>query len=114
MGLRAGARIVCNLGYMDVEVSDTEPSAIGKTRMENLVDKDRVRVKRKTLQAVLEQCQRALELLNSTSGVDDDDDSADDVDGENTDGDQSGESSGSLQGDREADEVCNFNLLGNR
>lgn len=93
---------------MDVEVSDTEPSAIGKTRMENLVDKDRVRVKRKTLQAVLEQCQRALELLNSTSGVDDDDDSADDVDGENTDGDQSGESSGSLQGDREADELCDL------
>lgn len=42
--------------------------------------KDRVRVKRKTLEAVLQQCHFALQQL--ASGCDDDDDDDDNVDGE--------------------------------
>lgn len=38
-----------------------------------LSDPEPVRVKRKTLQAVLEQCQRALELINNASDQDDGD-----------------------------------------
>lgn len=41
-------------------------------------EKQEVRVKRKTLKAVLEQCQRALESLSNTDGVEDDDDDDDD------------------------------------
>ena len=37
-------------------------------------EEDRLRVKRKTLQAVLDQCQRALDLLGTTVDGDDDDD----------------------------------------
>jgi hypothetical protein len=36
-------------------------------------DPNPVRVKRKTLQTVLEQCQRALELINASSDDDEDD-----------------------------------------
>ncbi|KAK4571893.1 hypothetical protein RGQ29_030337 [Quercus rubra] len=73
---------------------------------------DRVRLKRKTLQSVMEQCQRALELLATTSGVDGggDDEEDDDGDGDG-DGGTRGESSasGSLRGsDREADELCDL------
>lgn len=57
---------------------------------------DRLRVKKKTLQVVLEQCQRALELLNDSNGVDENDVDEDD---------QLGEGSGSVRGDQEADEV---------
>uniref|UniRef100_A0A7N0UXM7 Uncharacterized protein n=1 Tax=Kalanchoe fedtschenkoi TaxID=63787 RepID=A0A7N0UXM7_KALFE len=58
-------------------------------------DRDRVKVKRKTLQAVLEQCQRALESLSEEGPfVDDDDD----------DGDERGEGSSGC-GDQEADEL---------
>ncbi|KAK4352335.1 hypothetical protein RND71_027853 [Anisodus tanguticus] len=35
-------------------------------------DQDRIKVKRKTLEAVLQECQRALELLSTTGSVDDD------------------------------------------
>lgn len=42
--------------------------------------KDRVRVKRKTLEAVLQQCHLALQQL--ASGCDDDDDDDDTIDGE--------------------------------
>lgn len=69
---------------------------------------DRVRLKRKTLQSVVEQCQRALELLATTSGVDGGGDDEEDDDG---DGVTRGESSasGSLRGsDREADELCDL------
>ncbi|KAI3447110.1 hypothetical protein Pfo_003775 [Paulownia fortunei] len=44
------------------------------------VQKDRVRVKRKTLEVVLQQCQLALQQL--ASGCDDDEDDDDNVDGE--------------------------------
>uniref|UniRef100_A0A7N0UY00 Uncharacterized protein n=1 Tax=Kalanchoe fedtschenkoi TaxID=63787 RepID=A0A7N0UY00_KALFE len=61
-------------------------------------DRDRVKVKRKTLQAVLEQCQRALESLSEEGPfVDDDDD----------DGDERGEGSSGC-GDQEADELCDL------
>lgn len=44
-------------------------------------EKDEVRVRRKALQAVLEQCQRALELLMSDDVVDGDSDNEDDCKG---------------------------------
>lgn len=37
-------------------------------------ERDQVRVKRKTLEAVLDQCQRALELLSTTGCIQDDED----------------------------------------
>ncbi|XP_065634127.1 uncharacterized protein LOC136069480 isoform X1 [Quercus suber] len=77
--------------------------------MENS-ETDRVRLKRKTLQSVVEQCQRALELLATTSGVDGGSDDEEDDDGDG-DGGTRGESSasGSLRGsDREADELCDL------
>ncbi|KAL4595390.1 uncharacterized protein LOC142620853 isoform X2 [Castanea sativa] len=75
--------------------------------MENS-ETDRVRLKRKTLQSVVEQCQRALELLATTSGVDGGSDDEEDDDG---DGGTRGESSASGSrrgGDREADELCDL------
>ncbi|KAL2229076.1 UNVERIFIED_CONTAM: hypothetical protein Sindi_1887300 [Sesamum indicum] len=58
-----------------------------------LVDaqKDRVRIKRKTLEAMLQQCQLALQQLASGCDVDDDDD--DDVDGESDVPQDSGDTS---------------------
>jgi len=89
-------------------VSESRSTAIGVPRRENS-EKDRVRVKRKTLQTVLEQCQRALEMLNTTSGGDDDEeDDSDDAGGADVDEEQRGEGSGSLRGDREADELCDL------
>jgi len=44
-----------------------------------IADPNPVRVKRKTLQTVLEQCQRALELINDNNASSDDDDGNDDV-----------------------------------
>ncbi|KAG8632845.1 hypothetical protein MANES_18G060500v8 [Manihot esculenta] len=47
-------------------------------------DRDRIRVKRETLKAVLEQCQRALQLLgNNTDGVDEVNDDDNDNDNDN-------------------------------
>lgn len=59
---------------MEAEVSEPKPSAA-------MAVNDRVLVKRKTLQAVLLQCQRALELLESNGGValDDDEEGGDDA-----------------------------------
>lgn len=65
------------------------------------IDKDNIRVKRKTLQALLDDCQRALELLN--------------LDDEDRPGERSaspeeepgrGEFPSSDRGDPEADQVC--------
>lgn len=70
-------------------------------------DKDRVRVKRKTLDAVLEQCQRALQFLNDTGFVEDEYD----VDDDDNKGDEAEEraqgSSASCQ-DRETEELCSL------
>lgn len=48
--------------------------------MEVEAEKDRLRVKRKTLEAVLQNCQRALELLGNADCVDNDDCSDSDAD----------------------------------
>ncbi|KAI7733323.1 hypothetical protein M8C21_021316 [Ambrosia artemisiifolia] len=72
-------------------------------------ERDEMRVKRKTLEAVLDQCQRALQLLSTTGCVDDHDD--DDDDGSC---DEAGGSSIGLRGsspqpqDGEADLLCSL------
>ncbi|KAL8145432.1 uncharacterized protein LOC141706977 [Apium graveolens] len=71
-------------------------------------ERDRVRVRRKTLDAVLEQCQRALQFLSDTGYVDDDDDD-DDVDGDVSRAESSSSSSGAVPcQDRETDELCSL------
>ncbi|GKE31635.1 hypothetical protein Tco_1450957, partial [Tanacetum coccineum] len=72
-------------------------------------DKDQVRVKRKTLEAVLDQCQKALELLSTNGFIDDnDDDSSSNINEscDEDDGDDVGPSTGrrvSMSDDGEAD-----------
>lgn len=65
--------------------------------------KDNIRVKRKTLQALLDDCQRALELLNLAELSSEDDD--DDKSTNERNGSQEEESN---RGDPEADEVTNL------
>uniref|UniRef100_A0A2P2IZK6 Uncharacterized protein n=1 Tax=Rhizophora mucronata TaxID=61149 RepID=A0A2P2IZK6_RHIMU len=93
---------------METEVSSSNPVGLeGDKRRE----KDPVRVKRKTLQAVLEECHKALELLSNAGGVDDDDDDANDNDGgvkPHEEEVQSQDSSSALLADREAYELCNL------
>ncbi|TXG52694.1 hypothetical protein EZV62_021863 [Acer yangbiense] len=86
---------------MEIEVSNSNPLSVnvGSERKEEV---ERVRVKKKTLQAVLDQCQRALELLSNGSIEDDDEDGA-----------ESEEETGRqglspLRADREADELCDL------
>lgn len=92
---------------MELEVSSPiSSSAVDLEERNKQTDKDQVRVRRKTLVVVLQQCQRALELLNNTDSVEDDDE-----------GDTSGAESREVKsspsrdcsstsfGDREADEV---------
>lgn len=97
---------------MEIEVtgsSNNESFAIevGGMKRKVVEEKDQVRVTRKTLQAVLEQCQRAIESISNSEGGIDDEDEKDDVDPQ-------GEASGvGLQRDQEVDEVlfCSFCLL---
>ncbi|XP_068335316.1 uncharacterized protein [Pyrus communis] len=102
---------------MEVEVvSGSKPSADAKLRRVDS-QKDQLRVKRKTLQAVLEQCQRALESLGTTGGADEEDGGDD---GEEDDDDNSsrgsavdderrqGRGSTSSRADCEADELCDL------
>ncbi|CAH2078059.1 unnamed protein product [Thlaspi arvense] len=90
---------------MEIEVSCSSDDTLSKV---NRVDLDSIRVKRKTLQNLLEDCQRALELLNltdnTTPGGDEiGDDSSDGV-GQQSDSPDSEEfSSSSDPGDPEAD-----------
>ena len=91
---------------MEIEVTDSSNESLameaGDIKRKLVEEKDQVRVKRKTLQAVLEKCQRALELLSNNEGEidDDDDDDEDDVDPQR-------EVCGlDLRRDQEADEVC--------
>lgn len=65
-------------------------------------DNEKVRVQRKTLLAVLEQCQRALELLAKDYDEDDNDEGAD------SEEEPSREGSWSSRADPEADELCNL------
>ncbi|XP_039022016.1 uncharacterized protein LOC120154292 isoform X2 [Hibiscus syriacus] len=93
---------------MEIEVagSSSESFQAGETMRKAVEEKDQVRVTRKTLQAVLEQCQRAIELIsNSEGGIDDDDGEAEDKD----DVDPQGEvSSVDLQKDQEVNELCDL------
>lgn len=68
-----------------------------------IADPNPFRVKRKTLQTVLEQCQRALELINASSDDDaDDDDENDDV------SDSNQQPLPSTPPDPEADQLCDL------
>ncbi|OVA01799.1 hypothetical protein BVC80_9075g41 [Macleaya cordata] len=89
---------------MEVEVSDSKHSTIDGVRGGR--ERDQLRVKRKTLQAVLEQCQRALESLGSTEVDDLDDD--DDNENEEEEEEETGEDSSTQFGDSETAELCNF------
>ncbi|GFZ10261.1 hypothetical protein Acr_21g0008600 [Actinidia rufa] len=83
-----------------MEVDVTGPRPIG-----GRIDEDRLRVKRKTLEAVLEQCQRALESLSTadTGDFSDGDASAEDGDDEAAEGSSSGPC-----GDKETEELCDL------
>ncbi|KAH0871114.1 hypothetical protein HID58_078136, partial [Brassica napus] len=99
------------LNSMEIEVSSSTPGSV------NRVELDSIRVKRKTLQNLLEDCQRALELLNLT-------DTAPSGDGIETGGSQEEEdnsdspereeefSSSSDQGDPETDKL--YDLIKSR
>ena len=63
-----------------VEVSGGAKSIIiggGVERVNS--ERDQVRVKRKTLEAVLDQCQRALELLSTTGCIQDDEEIVEEI-----------------------------------
>lgn len=69
-------------------------------------NQDRIKVKRKTLEAVLQECQRALELLSTTGSVEDDTDesnSSSDVDRDALE--DSGQGSSTPSADVETDEL---------
>ena len=91
---------------MAEEVYVSDPNLEAKIRSEK---EDRVRVKRKTLEAVLEQCQRALQLLNdassSSSSANSDDERQHDSDSDIPTPPDAAPRSGSLTPDSEADEV---------
>ena len=68
----------------------------------------RVRVKKKTLQAMLEQFQRAIESIDNSGGGVDDDDDDDDSDVDDEEEEESAEGSSSSSIDRETDELCDL------
>lgn len=69
-------------------------------------NQDRIKVKRKTLEAVLQECQRALELLSTTGSVEDDtDESNSSSDVERDALDDSGQGSSTPSADVETDEL---------
>jgi hypothetical protein len=86
---------------MEIEVSSSIPPSTVDLEERN---KDQVRVRRKTLKVVLEQCQRALELLNNADGVDDDGYTSGEESKE-VESSPSPDSSSTSLGDQEADEV---------
>lgn len=89
---------------MEVEVSGAKPIDGEIERSKSV--KDQVRVKRKTLEAVLEQCQRALEMISNTGCIDDDDKDSDD--GADSDGVDERTDGSSAPCDKETDELCNL------
>ncbi|KAI5588984.1 hypothetical protein POPTR_005G157500v4 [Populus trichocarpa] len=89
---------------MEIEVSSSIPPSTVDLEERN---KDQVRVRRKTLKVVLEQCQRALELLNNADGVDDDGYSSGEESKE-VESSPSRDSSSTSLGDQEADELCDL------
>ncbi|KAH0694162.1 hypothetical protein KY285_021259 [Solanum tuberosum] len=85
-----------------VEVTGTKPIQLVRA----ISNQDRIKVKRKTLEAVLQECQRALELLSTTGSVEDDTDesnSSSDVDRDALD--DSGQGSSTPSADVETDEL---------
>ncbi|KAB5568752.1 hypothetical protein DKX38_002545 [Salix brachista] len=97
---------------MELEVSSPKSSpAVDSEQINKETDKDQVRVTRKTLTVVLEQCQRALALLENTDSVDDDDDDEGDTSSaeyKQAESSPSRDSSSTSLGDREADELCDL------
>ncbi|KAA8538166.1 hypothetical protein F0562_027774 [Nyssa sinensis] len=94
---------------MEVEAEVSGSKSIGGRIEGAKSEKDRVRVKRKTLEAVLQQCQRAIELLGNDGCVDEDDDEDDsDADGGEADEKEIGEGSSAPCRDRETDELCDL------
>lgn len=89
---------------MEIEVSSSTHDSESQV---NRVDLESIRVKRKTLQNLLEDCQRALELLNIPENSPGGDDNSDGV-GEQSDSPDSEEFSFS---DPEADKVPLRSLL---
>ncbi|KAL9357309.1 hypothetical protein Peur_050562 [Populus x canadensis] len=89
---------------MEIEVSSSIPPSTVDLEERN---KDQVRVRRKTLKVVLEQCQRALELLNNADGVDDDGYTSGEESKE-VESSPSRDSSSTSLGDQEADELCDL------
>ncbi|KAJ8747415.1 hypothetical protein K2173_012483 [Erythroxylum novogranatense] len=91
---------------MEIEVASPRDCVGMREGSKNKADKDRVHVKKKTLQAVLEECQRALELLSNAGGVDDDNDESS-VEGKQQLQQIKEDSPGSPD-NREADELCDL------
>lgn len=73
--------------------------------------KDQLRVKKKTLQAVLEQCQRALELISTTGVLEDEDDDDDANCSEDADEEGSREGLSSPCYDMETNDVRELKVL---
>ncbi|XP_004237981.2 uncharacterized protein [Solanum lycopersicum] len=85
-----------------VEVTGTKPIQLVRAKS----NQDRIKVKRKTLEAVLQECQRALELLSTTGSVEDDtDESNSSSDVERDALDDSGQGSSTPSADVETDEL---------
>lgn len=85
-----------------VEVTGTKPIQLMRAKS----NQDRIKVKRKTLEAVLQECQRALELLSTTGSVEDETDESNScsyVDRDATD--ESGQGSSTPSADTETDEL---------
>ncbi|KAF9687372.1 hypothetical protein SADUNF_Sadunf02G0086700 [Salix dunnii] len=97
---------------MELEASSPKSSpAVDLEQFNKQTDNDQVRVTRKTLTVVLEQCQRALELLDKSDSVDDDDDDEGDTSGaeyKQAESSPSRDCSSTSLGDREADELCDL------
>ncbi|KAB5557054.1 hypothetical protein DKX38_007963 [Salix brachista] len=90
---------------MEIEVwGSVSPSTVDLEER----NKDQVRVRRKTLRVVREQCQRALELLNNADGVDDDGDTSGEESKEVESSPSRDSSSTSLGDQEEADELCDL------
>lgn len=87
---------------MEVEASDSKPSA-SDHRTGGRRRTDQVRVKRETLQAVLEQCRIALELIQTSGG-------GSDLPDENDSDDSSSQGSGGADSDT-AEEVTDLIYL---
>ncbi|KAG5612744.1 hypothetical protein H5410_024025 [Solanum commersonii] len=85
-----------------VEVTGTKPIQLVRAKS----NQDRIKVKRKTIEAVLQECQRTLELLSTTGSIEDDTDesnSSSDVDRDALD--DSGQGSSTPSADVETDEL---------